>query len=242
MGNNKQSSGSLKDLIANISLERDSTDNPIYPKAGSKLALYVNVTLPWSSFINNATYSWKEYHQWLLDGMYSLRLVDNLVFHLRGHFGVLGNFSAQENIGPFQRFYLGGTRPGQDHPLVGKEHVMLRGYEKDYITPRDQVTGYRGGVIYDKLVFELRYPIFAKNAISAYILAFVEGGCTWARYEDYNPLSMKRSAGMGVRIYIPYVLGTMIGVDGGYGFDKQLTDKSYRTILPHFSIGMNLLR
>lgn len=242
INNSKRCSGSLQEFTINISLERDSTDNPIYPKAGSRLALHANVTLPWSSLINNATYSWKEYHQWLLDGMYSLRLVDNLVFHVRGHFGVLGKFLSQEDIGPFQRFYLGGTRQDQDYPLIGKEHVMLRGYEKDYIAPKDQATGYRGGVIYDKLVFELRYPIFAKNAISAYILAFAEGGYTWARYKDYNPLCMKRAAGMGIRIYIPYVLATMIGIDGGYGFDKQPTDEDYRTLLPHFSIGMNLLR
>ncbi len=250
LGNNEKHTGVLNDLAVNISLERDSTGpNPIYPKEGSKLELHTNFTPPWSWLSNKEhnglsvpeRYGWKEHHQWMLDSSYFIRLLDDLVLNVRGHFGVLGKFPSQGSIGPFERFSLGGgTRLG-NRTLRGEEHISLRGYEDGYITPKDKVTGYKGGVIYDKFVLELRYPIISSYAATAYALAFAEGGYAWAQYKDYNPFVLRRrSAGAGLRVYFPLIIGTTIGFDCGYGFDKKTTDKRYNELEFHFSIGMGL--
>ena len=248
IGNDKKCTGTLNDLSATISLERDSTaPNPIYPKKGSKLALHANITPPWSLFYSNAhgdldppeKYNWKEYQQWMLNGSYFWRLLDDLVLNVRAYFGILGCFSSKSNISPFERFVLGGgTRPSH-RTLRGEEHISLRGYEEAYITPEDEITHYKGGVIYDKFVLELRYPLISNYAATTYILAFVEGGNTWAQYDEYKLLDLKRSAGAGLRIYIPFVIGTTIGFDFGYGFDKKPMDKKYNEPEFHFSVGMD---
>jgi len=246
LGNNKKRTGVLNDLATTLSLERDSTaPNPIYPKEGSKIALHANLTPPWflvsskpySSLSDWENHGWKEYNQWMLDGSYFFPLLDDLVLNMRAHFGVLGNFSSKRDIGPFERFTLGGgTRPGH-RTLRGEKCVSLRGYEAGYITPEDPVTHYKGGVVYDKFVLELRYPLISNYVATAYALVFAEGGNTWAQYNEYNLFDLKRSAGVGLRVYIPFILGATIGFDFGYGFDKRPTDKKYRDWEFHFSIG-----
>ena len=247
LDNEKKSTGTLDDLSVSIVLKRDSTGpNPIYPKEGSMLALHANFTPPWSSFFSNGNigsyepgqYPCKEYHQWMLDGSYFLRLLEDLVLNVRGHFGVLGKFPSQERVGPCERFALGGTS-SLERTVRGKEHVSLRGYEDDYIIPKDKVSGYKGGVIYDKVVLELRYPIISNYLASAYILAFAEGGNTWASHKDFAPFDLKRSVGVGLRVHLPFIIGTTIGFDWGYGFDKALSDKENNKLEFHFSIGMN---
>ena len=243
----KFAKGMLHDLSTSISLERNSTDNPIYPKEGSKLELSAHLTPPWSwcsheddsRLSKPAKYRWKEYHQWMLDGSYFLRLLDDLVLNFRGHFGVLGKFPAQKSIGPFERFYLGGNGLTA-RALRGKENISLRGYKDDYITPEDKETGYKGGVIYDKFVLELRYPIIFHYFTSIYALAFAEAGNTWAQYEDCHFFKVKKSAGVGLRVYVPFLIGTTLGFDWGYGFDKKPTDKAADKLAFHFSIGMGL--
>jgi outer membrane protein insertion porin family len=240
LGNDEKCTDSLNDLSIDISIERDSTDSPLYPKEGSKLVLHTSLTPPWSWFSTSELYRWKEYHQWMLDGSYFFRLLEDLVLNVRGHFGMLGKFPSQKRIGPFERFYLGGSNGLEKRALIGKEHISLRGYEEEYITPKDKVTGYKGGVIYDKFVLELRYPIISSRVASAYALAFAEGGNAWAQYEDFNPFALNRSAGVGIRVYLPFIIGTTIGLDWGYGFDKKPTDKKYNELAFHFSIGMGL--
>ena len=239
--------GMLHDLSTTISLERNSTDNPIYPKEGSRVELSAHLTPPWSWFSNEddsslskpTKYRRKEYHQWMLDGSYFLRLLDDLVLNVRGHFGVLGKFASQKSIGPFERFYLGGSGLTA-RALKGKENISLRGYKDDYITPKDKDTGYKGGVIYDKFVLELRYPIIFHYVTSIYALAFAEAGNNWAQYKDYNLFAKKKSAGVGLRVYVPFLIGTTLGFDWGYGFDKKPTDKAGDKWEFHFSIGMGL--
>ena len=248
LDNNEKHTGVLNDLAVNISLERDSTGpSPVYPREGIKLELHTNFTPPWSWFSNkrhgelskSEEYSWKEYHQWMLDGSYFVCLLDDLVLNMRGHFGILGKFPSQGSIGPSERFSLGGNRFGS-YSLRGEEYISLRGYEAGYVTPKDAVTGYKGGVIYDKFVLELRYPIISSHLASVYALAFAEGGSAWSQYEDYNPFVLKRSAGVGIRAYLPFIIGTTIGFDWGYGFDKKPTDKKYNEWESYFSIGVDL--
>ena len=252
LGNQKQYTGVVKDLSSSISIERDSTGpNPIYPKEGSKLGLHTRFTPPWSWLSgsnpkNNELYGmgescWKEYHQWMLDSSFFFRLVENLVLNIRGHLGVIGKFPSQKSIGPFERFFLGGTNPlGSSSLIRGKEYISLRGYAEDYFAPEDRVTGYKGGVIYDKFVAELRYPIIEHYLTYVYAVAFAEGANTWVQYEEFNLFSMNRSVGVGLRFYLPFIVGTTIGFDWGYGFDKKLADKKNNELHFHFSIGMNL--
>lgn len=238
--NNAKSSGILNDLSATISIERNSIDNPIYPKKGSKLELTANLTPPlsWfsSSLAKQEKYRWKEYHQWMLDGSYFLHIAHGLVMNTRGQFGVLGNFSSQQEIGPFERFYLGGGGPG-GRALRGKESISLRGYQDEYFTPVSKDTHYKGGVIYNKLSLELRYPVISSHLASIYTLAFAEAGNTWGNYKNYNLSDIKRSAGLGLRLYLPFIVGTTLGFDWGYGFDKNYGDKSKGGLEFHFSFG-----
>ena len=239
----KFAKGALNDLSTNISIGRNSTDSPIYPREGSKLELSATLTPPWSAFSSKddsglsgpEKYRCKEYHQWMLDGAYFLTLFDDLVLNVRGQFGLLGRFTSQKNIGPYERFYLGGTGFGE-RALRGKESISLRGYKDQYFTPKDQDTGYKGGVIYDKFVLELRYPIISSYFASIYMLAFAEGGNTWARYKDYNLFDLKRSTGVGVRLYLPFLIGATLGFDWGYGFDKKPADKLKNELEFHFSL------
>jgi outer membrane protein insertion porin family len=249
LGNDEKRTGVLNDISFNLSLERDSTGpSPIYPKEGSRLELRTNFTPPWSWLFGQGRsgpagseqYDWKEYHQWMLDGSYFLRLLDDLVLNVRGHFGVLGKFPTQGGVGPFGRFTLGGGAKVGHRTLRGDKHVSLRGYEDDYLTPRNRVTGYKGGVIYDKFVLELRYPIISSHLASAYALVFAEGGNAWTQYKYFSLFALKRSAGVGVRIYLPYIIGATVGLDWGYGFDKRLADKKNNELEFHFSIGMDL--
>lgn len=233
--------GILNDLSATVSLERDSTDSPIYPKEGSKLELSTRLTPPWAWFSDTASgsgkYNWKEYHQWIVDGSYFLRLFHDLVLNARGQFGMLGNFSSRKSIGPFERFYLGGGVGPGTGALRGKESISLRGYKDESITPKDRGTGYKGGVIYDKMMLELRYPVISNYFTSVYALAFAEAGNTWAHYKYYNLFDLKKSAGVGLRLYLPFIAGATLGFDWGYGFDKAPGDKSKNKLEFHFALG-----
>ena len=239
----KSLDGRLHDLATTISLERNSTDNPLYPKEGSSLSLRVRLTPPWSAFFgeSDSSLSWpeknrrKEYHQWILDSSHFFRLFDNLVLNVRAQFGVLGKFASQKSIGPFERFYLGGHGPAPSS-IRGKENISLRGYKDGHITPEDKA-GYKGGIIYDKLTLELRYPIVTNYLASIYALAFAEGGNTWAQYKDYDLFDLKRSVGVGLRAYLP-ILGSL-GFDWGYGLNNKANDKSGGNKLEfHFSMGV----
>ncbi len=236
----------LDDLTLNFLVERNSTDSPIYPKQGSKLALHTSVAPPRSWPLSKANYKlpelekyqWKEYHQWMLDGSYFLQLVGDLVLNMRGHFGLLGGFSSQRGVGPFERFYLGGQGL-KGRALRGKENVSLRGYDEEYITPKDETTGYKGGVIYDKFALELRYPILNSSLSHIYVLGFAEGGNTWAHYRDYTPWALKKSVGVGIRLHLPFLMST-VRFDWGYGFDKILEQGESNELNFQWSVGTDM--
>jgi outer membrane protein insertion porin family len=247
LDNQQKSTGVLNDLAVSILLKRDSTGpSSIYPKEGSKLTLQASLTPPWSLFFSeghsgsyaSGQYHWKEYHQWMVDGSCFLQLLEDLVLNVRGHFGVLGRFSSQKSVGPFERFSLGGVN-SLKRTIRGKQYISLRGYEEDYIMPTDKVSDYKGGVIYDKVVLELRYPIISNYLASAYVLAFAEGGNTWVEYENFSPFDLKRSVGVGLRVHLPFIIGTTVGFDWGYGFDKTLANQGGNKLEFHFSMGID---
>jgi outer membrane protein insertion porin family len=240
--------GHIHDISLDISLIRNSTNDPIFPTEGSAVTLQFITTLPYSLLSKTPNialkpeltdFKFKEYHQTMLDVSYFLSIVGKLVLNVRGHIGFLGNY--QKRIGPFERFSMGGTML-QSNDVFGKEYIMLRGYEDESIKPLDGLTGYKGGVLYDKLTFELRYPIISSGIIHLCILSFIEAGNTWAEYKKFSILRVNKSAGFGARLYVGVVLNTIIGLDFGYPFDavSSISDSKEREMVAQVSIGMGL--
>lgn len=247
LGKKNYMTGVINDLSLQASIERNSTDNPIYPTEGTIIRLSTKLTpLPlstlttkdYSTLPDEQKFNWAEYHQWMLDATLYITLVEQLVLSTRAHLGLLGGFSTQLGIGPFQRFHMGGGGlPGRTS-LLNEETISLRGYPEEYL-PKQKNSTYAGGVLYDKIVLELRYPIITSFFTQIYTLAFAEAGNTWTRYQDFQLTSQRPSAGVGIRIYLPFLIGTTIGFDLGYGFHKDPGDPQDRLEL-HFSMGMNL--
>ncbi|HEY9046174.1 MAG TPA: POTRA domain-containing protein [Ohtaekwangia sp.] len=220
----------------NTTLARNSIDNPMYPSQGSTISLSLTLTPPFSLWrnINYSTadaaqrYKWIEYHKWMFDAKYYLPL-DNkkkLVLEAKAHFGFIGKYTDKAGIGPFERFYLGGDglAGGFNSFLLGQEVIGLRGYQNNVLTPPYYNTSLNsgagvtaGGIAYDKLGLELRYPVTTGNAATIYGFVFAEGGNNWNNYDDFNPFKLYKSAGFGARIFMP-AFG-LIGLNWGYGFD-----------------------
>jgi len=140
-----------------------------------------------------------------------------LVLSVRTKFGFLGSYNKKElGIPPFERFYLGGDGLS-GFSLDGRELIALRGYTNNSLTPRNS-NGYVGGAIFDKFTIELRYPISLNPMATVYVLGFAEGGNAWDKWKDFKPFDVYRSAGIGVRVFLP--MFGILGLDWGYGFDN----------------------
>ena len=179
-------------------------------------------------------YKWIEYHKWSFKGAIYTKLVGDLVLMARAQFGYLGYYNRNWGYSPFEGFRVGGDgMSGYD--TYGSEIVSLRGYENYSLTPQalaNSTTGnYYAGNVYDKFTVELRYPVILQPQSTIYALLFLEGGNCWADIRDFNPFQIKRSAGVGVRVFLPMI--GLLGVDWGWGFDDPLNGKSQF----HFVIG-----
>lgn len=240
----------------NTTIARNSIDNPMYPSSGSSISLSVTLTPPYSAF-NNIDYEtasaeqrnkWQEYYKTMFDAKYYLPLDSKkkLVIEAKAHFGFISSYTSKTGIGPFERFILGGSglAGGFNSFVLGKEVIGLRGYQDNSITPplfqSGNSTSQLGGVAYDKLGLELRYPVTTGNAATIYGFVFTEAGNNWAAYEDFNPFSMYKSAGVGARIFMP-AFG-LIGLNWAYGFDRvplgSRSDVSGSQF--HFTIGQQI--
>jgi outer membrane protein insertion porin family len=244
-------------LTFNTTLSRNSVDNQMYPAQGSQVSLSLTLTPPYSSF-NDLDYTtataeernkWQEYHKWMFDAKYYIPL-DNkkkLVLEAKVHFGFIGAYNKEKTgIGPFERFVLGGSglAGGFNSFVLGKEIIGLRGYEDNQITPPTYQAGNSqsqiGGVVYEKLGLELRYPVTTGNAATIYGLIFTEAGNNWGQYEDFNPFKLYKAAGVGARIFMP-AFG-LIGLNWAYGFDP-VPFNSNRAVSGsqfHFTIGQQI--
>lgn len=250
--------GTANSFTFNTTFARNSIDNPMYPTRGSSIQLSVTLTPPYSSWrnIDYATasgqekYKWIEYHKWMFDAKYYLPLdkKGKLVIEAKAHFGFIGSYNRKAGIGPFERFYLGGSglAGGFNSFLLGQDVIGLRGYQDNRVTPplyADYGTatpnGVQGGIVYDKLGLELRYPFSTGNAATIYALAFTEAGNNWNNYNDYNPFNLYKSAGIGARIFMP-AFG-LIGLNWAYGFDAlpnsggKISGSQF-----HFTIGQQI--
>jgi len=168
-------------------------------------------------------YKWIEYHKWSFKGAVYTKLVGDLVLMARAQFGYLGFYNRNWGYSPFEGFRLGGDgMSGYD--TYGSEIISLRGYENYSLTPTamsgyNSTGNYYAGNVYDKFTVELRYPVILQPQSTIFALLFLEGGNCWADIRDFNPFQIRRSAGVGVRVFLPMI--GLLGVDWGYGFDNH---------------------
>ena len=224
--------GNCNNLNFNVALSRISTDNQLFPRRGSEFTASVSITPPWSKWDNvdyqnlatdyrSATfteeqqkkYRWVEYHKWKFKSRTYTALTGGtkcLVLMSRVEFGLLGYYNKYKKS-PFETFYVGGDGMSGYSTGYAEETIGLRGYENGSLTPSGAA-----GYAYDRLSLELRYPFLLGNT-TIYGLTFLEAGNAWTDTKKFNPFDMKRSAGAGVRIFLPMV--GLMGIDWAYGFD-----------------------
>ncbi len=241
--------GSCNEIALGLTLARSSVDNPIYPRQGSEFSATLQVTPPFSMIDGkdyskydqtnqddyNSMFRWIEYHKWKFKSRVYIPLADPYavkrtpVIMARAEFGLLGHYNKYKKS-PFQTFDVGGDGM-TGYTTYATESIALRGYENSSLTPTRATAGYA----YSRFALELRYPLMLETSSTIYALAFIEGGNAWNDVSDFNPFDMKRSAGVGVRIYLP-MIGFM-GIDWGYGFDKIYGSSQYGGSNFHFVLG-----
>ena len=256
--------GLSHNLSYTLSLKRNSSDQQIYPRAGSDFEFSVQATPPYSLMRRNdwgnydsegnayATkvkswrdidytkqtaanrYKWVEYHKWSFKGAIYTKVFDDLVVMTRAQFGYLGYYNRNWGYSPFEGFLVGGDGMS-GYNTYGSEVISLRGYENysltDYVATPYSTSGAYAGYIYDKFTLEVRYPVILQPQSTIYVLGFLEGGNCWSDIRKFNPFQIKRSAGVGVRIFLPMI--GLLGVDWGWGFDDAADGGSQF----HFVIG-----
>lgn len=222
-------------------LSRNSVDQPIYPRRGSDISLSVQFTPPYSAWdgkdysdptmSDKDRYSWIEYHKWQLKGQWFQALTTNqkLVLMLKAEMGYLGNYNKYK-VSPFQRFEVGGDGMS-GYNIYGIDIIAMRGYEDGALDPVDEYYS----VAYNKYTAELRYPVILKPSSQIYVLGFLEGGNAFNSWKSFSPFKIKRSAGFGVRLYLPVV--GMLGIDWGYGFDPPAGSTAKSGSQFHFVMG-----
>ncbi len=242
------STGNSNNLNLNIALTRSSTDNPLFPRRGSEFELSLSITPPWSMFdgkdyenlarnSQSATYQreqqekykWIEYHKWKFKSRTFTSLTNGakcFVLMTRVEMGILGYFNKFKKS-PFETYYMGGDGMSGYTTTYAEETIGLRGYDNGSLTPSGAP-----GYAYDRFAVELRYPFLLGNT-TIFGLAFAEGGNAWTDPKSFNPFDMKRSAGVGVRIFLPMV--GLMGIDWAYGFDKVYGNKGGSQF--HFILG-----
>ena len=240
------SNGMCHNLSLNLQLSRSSIDNPIYTRRGSQFTLGLKITPPWSvmsgkNYANMTTserYNLLEYHKWKFSGKVFTPLSrdSKLVLMTRAEFGYLGHYNKYAKS-PFESFYMGGDGMS-GYSTYSTDYISMRGYQSGSLTPYDPATGRNMGYVYSKFTMELRYPISLEQNATIWALAFIEAGNCYADIKDYNPFDLKRSAGVGVRIFLP-MFGLM-GIDWGYGFDEINGSKQYGGSQFHFILGQEL--
>jgi outer membrane protein insertion porin family len=236
---NDDGSGQFNNLSFKTTFARNSVDQPLFPRSGSEFSLSLQFTPPFS-LLNGVDYSrtdltseerykWIEYHKWKFKGGWYTPLSKNrnLVLRTNVEYGFLGYYN-ENRRSPFERFRVGGSGMS-GYNFYGADIISLRGYQDYSLSPTT------GSNMYDKVTLELRYPVTLKPSATIYVLGFMEGGNAWMNFEDYNPFDLKRSAGVGVRIFLP-MFGLM-GIDWGYGFDDINGDTSVSGSQFHFVIG-----
>ena len=222
-------------------LSRNSVDQPVYPRRGSDISFSLQLTPPYSSWdgkdysdsnmTDEERYKWIEFHKWQLKGQWFQALTSNqkLVLMLKAEMGYLGHYNKYKTS-PFQRFEVGGDGMS-GYNIYGIDIIAMRGYEDGALDPVNEYYS----VAYNKYTAELRYPVILKPSSQIYVLGFLEGGNAFSSWKSFSPFKIKRSAGLGVRLYLPVV--GMLGIDWGYGFDPPAGSTSKSGSQFHFVMG-----
>ncbi len=215
------SNGKSNNLSLAFNFSRNSAGpNPIYPMTGSKFTISAKLTPPYSLFgaekdykymSPEEKYNWLEYYKLGYSGQWYHELYKKLVLRSGFDFGFLGAYNNELGVSQFERFYVGGDGMGSGQ-FDGRQTIGLRGY------PNGSLTSQQGGTVYNKFTMEMRYPITLKPSASIFVLGFLEGGNSFDNFNTFDPFNLKRSAGMGLRIFMP-AFG-MLGIDFANGFDN----------------------
>lgn len=241
--------GNSNNISLNLTLARSSIDNPIFPRGGSEFSLSAQLTPPYSLFDGkdyskydltnqddvNKMHKWVEYHKWKLKlKTYTAltALSKTPVIMTRVEYGFVGYYDKYKKS-PFETFDVGGDGM-TGYSSYATESIALRGYDNSSLTPTRSNLGYA----YSRLGLELRYPLMLEPTTSIYMSAFLEAGNAWSDIGKFNPFDLKRSAGVGVRIFLPMI--GMMGIDWAYGFDKVFGSKQYSGSQFHFVLGQEL--
>ena len=211
--------GIANSIAYTFALRRDNRDLPIFPTRGSSLAFTIEATPPvslldgrdYSKLTSTEKFRFIEYHKWKFTGDYYAQIAKNFVIKSYSEFGFLGKYNDDYGLPPFERFYLGGDGL-QNFVLDGREVVGLRGYTNLSLTPDG------GGALYNKFTTELRYLLSPNPQAQIFVLAFAEAGNNYDNFADYRPFELKRSNGVGLRIFMP--MFGLLGVDLAYGYDN----------------------
>ena len=257
--------GSSKNLSYTVALSRNNTyTDPIYPTGGSNFSLSAKLTFPYSAFngvdyeslkneredlvnqlandptnnsagdriaeIDQERFKWLEFYKIKFKGEWFTALTKKLVLRPAFEFGFLGAYNNDRGVIPFERFFLGGDGMGM-YNLDGRENIPLRGYPNQSLSAQD------GGSIYNKYSLELRYPISLGEQAKIFALTFIEGGSSYNNFRDFDPFLLKRSAGIGVRLFMPQF--GLLGIDFGHGFDPIPGQSSKHGWETHFIFGQN---
>jgi outer membrane protein insertion porin family len=222
-------------------------NNPLFPQEGSSFSLSVQLTPPYSLFSDKnygdlaveEKFKWLEYHKWRFQADWYTTIVGKLVFRANIKIGMMGAYNDAIGISPFERFQLGGDglNNSQLNFYTGTDIIRLRGYEPEDLV-NNRVNEFNANdiaptPIYDKFSLELRYPVSLNPSSTIYVLAFAEGGNAWKKASDFNPFDIKRSAGVGLRVFLP--MFGLLGFDYGIGFDKNVGNNNFSD-LTKFSI------
>lgn len=242
------SDGNSNNLSFAITLRRSSIDNPLYTRRGSDFTLGLTFTPPYSWFTDKDyaspnikdrdKYRWIEFHKWKLQGKIFMPLDRNekLVLYAGVQYGYLGHFDKNKRS-PFEGFEMGGDGMS-GYSLYGREYIGLRGYENGSLTNAGSsflAPNASDASLYSKLTMEVRYPISLAQSATIYALAFLEAGNSWYELQDFEPFNLYRSAGVGLRVFLP--MFGLLGIDWGYGFDKVPGRSGANGSQIHFVLG-----
>ena len=234
------SEGVSNTLSLKLVLQRSSVDSPFFSRSGSEFTLSVQATPPFSlwdgkdyadpNLSDQDRYRWIEFHKWLLKARWYFPMTQDqkLILMLGAEMGYLGNYN-NNKVSPFERFEIGGDGM-TGYNIYGVDIISMRGYEDGALDPSNYYS-----VAYNKYTMELRYPIIMKPQSSIYVLGFLEGGNGFNSWKEFSPFKLKRSAGVGVRLYLPIV--GMLGIDWGYGFDPAYGKTERSGSQFHFVMG-----
>lgn len=223
--------GFANDFNVKLNISRNSVDAPVFPKNGSNFSVLGQFTPPYS-LLNGKDYStlsigerykFIEYQKYKFTAEWYTQLTNkrpasegkearNLVLRTKIGYGILGMYNRKVGVSPFERYYMGGSGLSGYQNFVAREIIALRGYTDNSLSSAN------GDPLCARYTMELRYPISLNPQATIFVLGFAEAGNTWAKYKDFNPFQVKRSAGFGLRVFLP--MFGLLGLDYGWGFDN----------------------